>query len=62
MSVKTTRMPMQEANSDQVAPIIAWLHQQGLRGRDGGAGLDGVCQKLLDVGLEIERAVVAYRW
>ncbi|HKG75819.1 MAG TPA: adenylate/guanylate cyclase domain-containing protein [Aestuariivirgaceae bacterium] len=51
---------MREGNSAQVALVIDWLHQQGLQGHDGGDILDGLCQKLLTIGVDLERAVVGY--
>lgn len=48
------------ATADPVTPIVDWLHEQALRGLNGGAVLDEVCQRLLDAGFELERAVVGY--
>jgi hypothetical protein len=41
-----------------VASIVPWLHQQALTGVDGGTVLKALCERLLEAGFEIERAVV----
>ena len=52
---------MQGTSTDQsAAPVLSWLHQQGLKGADGGKVLEGLCARLCDIGIEIDRAVVGY--
>lgn len=44
----------------RAAPIIAWLHQQGLRGVGSGKVLEGLCEQLLNAGINLDRSVVGY--
>jgi adenylate cyclase len=40
------------------ASLISWLHQQGLRGVNAGTILEGLCERLVAAGLDIQRAIV----
>src|SRR5215212_7001142 len=46
--------------SGETASLAAWLHQQALRGASVEAILEGLCAEALALGLELDRAVVAY--
>ena len=41
-------------------PFTSWLHQQGLRGTDCAAILRGLCERLLDAKLDLDRVVIGY--
>ncbi|MBS3652264.1 adenylate/guanylate cyclase domain-containing protein [Pseudaminobacter sp. 19-2017] len=44
----------------RTAPIISWLHQQGLRGTASGKVLEGLSEQLLTAGIDLDRSVLAY--
>jgi adenylate cyclase len=44
----------------RAAPIVSWLHQQGLRGTAAGEVLEGLCECLLAAGIDLDRSVVGY--
>src|SRR5688572_4860202 len=44
----------------RAAPIVSWLQEQGLTGANGGKILEGLCEHLLDTGIEVKRAVVGF--
>jgi adenylate cyclase len=46
--------------SGETASLVAWLHQQALIGASVEAILEGLCAEALALGLELDRAVVAY--
>ncbi|MGF9764397.1 adenylate/guanylate cyclase domain-containing protein [Microvirga sp. 0TCS3.31] len=46
--------------SGETASLTAWLHQQALRGASVEAILEGLCGQALALGLDLDRAVVAY--
>jgi adenylate cyclase len=43
-----------------IAPIVGWLHRQALEGTDASTTLEGFCARLLDIGVDLERAVVGF--
>jgi adenylate cyclase len=49
--------PASQHNADS---IVSWLHEQGLKGLDGGKVLEGLCEHLCKSGVDVERAVVGY--
>jgi adenylate cyclase len=44
----------------RAAPIVSWLHQQGLKGTASGEVLEGLCEQLLTAGIDLDRSVVGY--
>ena len=46
--------------SGDTTSLVAWLHQQALRGAPVETLLEGLCAQALAMGLELDRAVVAY--
>jgi adenylate cyclase len=44
----------------EIASLAAWLHQQALRGATVEVILEGLCGQALALGLDLDRAVVAY--
>ncbi len=51
---------MTETHIPHAVPMISWLHQQGLRGASGATVLEGLCDLLLNNGVQVDRAVVGY--
>jgi adenylate cyclase len=46
--------------SGETASLVAWLHQQALKGATVETILEGLCAQALARGLDLDRAVVAY--
>jgi adenylate cyclase len=44
----------------ETASLVSWLHQQALKGAPVETILEGLCGQALALGLELDRAVVAY--
>ncbi|MDF2810803.1 MAG: hypothetical protein K0S56_1834, partial [Microvirga sp.] len=44
----------------ETASLAAWLHQQALMGATVETILEGLCGQTLALGLDLDRAVVAY--
>jgi adenylate cyclase len=51
------RVP-ESRTSAEVASLVPWLHEQALRGADGGTVLKALCERLIGAGFEIQPAVV----
>jgi adenylate cyclase len=44
----------------ETASLVAWLHQQALKGATVEVILEGLCGQALAIGIDLDRAVVAY--